>query len=118
MRITIIFSLWLVSSLCQACLFDCQKDLAHPAIDGIPIDATPWEWNKGESEPDNWPASREVAVNEAARLLCNHLGYTFGKAEMAEGVKTGTYRFSRKGGKPTYCSWCGWRLKDVICSKL
>ncbi len=113
----IFFALCIVSSSGQACRVDCQKELARPAIDGIPIDATPWEWNKGEGVADNWPASREVAVNEAARLLCNHLGYTFGKAEMAEGVETGTYRYSRKGGRPTYCSKCGWRLKNVVCTK-
>lgn len=116
----IIFVLGIVSSLqlSQACLADCSKELALPEVSGIPIDATPWEWNKGKDEPDNWPASREDAVNEAARLLCNYLGYTFGQAEMEEGVDTGTYRFSRKGGKPTYCSWCGWRLKNVMCTSI
>ena len=88
------------------------RSYTNPTYRGLPIDATPIEWN-GQNEPQ--------ANEDAANLFCEWQGFDYAIswtiAKDSPIAQNGTYRFSEQGGTPQYCDFCRWHLPTIRCFK-
>ena len=82
----------------------------NPIFRGLPIDATPTEWDGTDEEQAN---------EDAANLFCEWKGYDFAISWSVEKdanlAERGTYRFSEQGGDPEFCDFCRWHFSSVRC---
>lgn len=82
----------------------------HPTINGLPVDATPWGWDRRQD--------LHTAYFEAAELFCQSKGFHVATrwAVQKEGV-LGTFRLDHDLQESKACSDCRWWFSSILCGE-